>query len=173
MSPDRHQRDREGCHDPEGWLHAAGVRRGYSGIVPFAPECPTFNDWRRMSGYEREELLKGLVVYRPTVSTGVTCAVVCTYGCDDGRIALTRCAIIDAGLDGRCRPRRTCRTPPAAARSARNALAAGLRPVSTADPGAFPRSRTTLPAGIRPCGDASPPRSVPGIRPCLPHLCLV
>src|SRR5215831_7689556 len=60
MSPDRHQRDREGCHDPEGWLHAAGVRRGYSGIVPFAPECPTFNDWRRMSGYEREELLRGL-----------------------------------------------------------------------------------------------------------------
>src|SRR5262245_37714518 len=111
--------------------------------------------------------------HKPTVSLGVTCAVVCTYGCDDGRIVLTRCAIIAAGLDGRCRPRRTCRTPPAAARSARNALAAGLRPVSTADPGAFPRSRTTLPAGIRPCGDASPPRSVPGIRPCLPHLCLV
>src|SRR5437868_15429814 len=98
---------------------------------------------------------------KPTVSLGVTCAVVCTYGCDDGRIVLTRCAIIDAGLDGRCSPRRTCSTPPAAARSARNALAAGLRPVSTADPGAFPRSRTT----IRPCGDASPPRYVPGIRP--------
>src|SRR5712671_3895175 len=38
---------------------------------------------------------------RPTVSIGVTCAVVCTYGCDDDRIALTRCALIDAGLDGR------------------------------------------------------------------------
>src|SRR5438105_221477 len=75
----------------------------------------------------------------PTVSLGVTCAVVDTYGCDDGRIGPTRCAIIDAGLDGRGRPCRTCRTPPAAARSARNALAAGLRPVSTADPGAFPR----------------------------------
>src|SRR2546427_11790428 len=71
-----------------------------------------------------------------TVSLGVTCAVVCTYGCDDGRIALTRCAIIDAGLDGRCRPRRTRRTLPAAARSGRNALAVGLRPASTADPGA-------------------------------------
>src|SRR6266481_6143828 len=97
---------------------------------------------------------------RPTVSLGVTSAVVCTYGCDDDRIALTRCAIIAAGLDGRCRPRRTCGTPPAAARSAHTALAAGLRPVSTAAPGAFPRSRTTPPAGIRLCGDASPPRSV-------------
>ncbi len=37
----------------------------------------------------------------PTVSIGVTCAVVCTYGCNDGRIVPTRCAIIDAGLDGR------------------------------------------------------------------------
>ena len=37
----------------------------------------------------------------PTVSIVVTCVVVYTYGCDDGRIAPTRCAIIDAGLDGR------------------------------------------------------------------------
>src|SRR5262245_59316033 len=109
----------------------------------------------------------------PTVSLDVTYAVVCTYGCDDGRIALTRCAIIAAGLDGRCRPRRTRRTLPAAARSGRNALAGGLRPVSTAAPGAFPRSRTTPPAGIRPCGDASPPRSAPGMRPYPPRLCLV
>src|SRR3989441_11577482 len=87
---------------------------------------------------------------KPTVSLGVTSAVVCTYGYDDGRILPTRCAIIDAGLDGRCRRRRTRRTPPAAARSVRNALAAGLRLVSTADPGAFPRSRTTPPGGIRP-----------------------
>src|SRR5215470_13173814 len=86
----------------------------------------------------------------PTVSLGVTSVVVCTYGCDDGRIALTRCAIIAAGLDGRYRPRRTCGTPPAAARSGRNALAGGLRPVSPAAPGAFPRSRTTPPAEIRP-----------------------
>src|SRR5215471_4903718 len=112
-------------------------------------------------------------VDRPTVSLGVTYAVVCTYGCDNGRTALTRCAIIDAGLDGRCCLRRTRRTPPAAARSARNALAAGLRPVSPADPGAFPRARTTPPAGIRPCGDASPPRYAPGIRPCPLRLCLV
>src|SRR5215468_8283158 len=39
--------------------------------------------------------------YISTVSTGVTCAVAYTYGCDDGRIAPARCAIIDAGLDGR------------------------------------------------------------------------
>src|SRR5262245_66652008 len=39
----------------------------------------------------------------PTVSKRATCAVVCTYGCDEGRIAPTRCAISDAGLDGGCR----------------------------------------------------------------------
>jgi hypothetical protein len=33
---------------------------------------------------------------KPTVSLGVTYAVVDTYGCDDGRIAPTRCAIIAA-----------------------------------------------------------------------------
>jgi transposase len=37
----------------------------------------------------------------PTVSHGVTCAVVDTYGCDDGRISPTHCAVIAAGLDGR------------------------------------------------------------------------
>src|SRR5712691_4156497 len=55
----------------------------------------------------------------PTVSLGVTSAVVCTYGCDDGRIGPTRCAIIDAGLDGRCRPRQASKRPPAKADSAR------------------------------------------------------
>src|SRR5262249_53363244 len=54
---------------------------------------------------------------KPTVSLCVTCAVADTYGCDDGRIGPTRCAIIAAGLDGRGRPCRTCRTPLAAARS--------------------------------------------------------
>ena len=39
--------------------------------------------------------------FKPTVSLGVTYAVVCTCGCDDGRIAPTRCALIAAGLDGR------------------------------------------------------------------------
>src|SRR6266481_3758431 len=34
--------------------------------------------------------------FKPTVSLGVTYAVVYTYGCDDGRIAPTRCAVIDA-----------------------------------------------------------------------------
>src|SRR5467141_526493 len=34
----------------------------------------------------------------PTVSLGVTYVVVCTYGCGDGRIGPTHCAVIDAGL---------------------------------------------------------------------------
>src|SRR5438105_8758448 len=42
-----------------------------------------------------------LTINRPTVSLGVTYVLVYTYGRDDGRIASTRCAIIDAGLDGR------------------------------------------------------------------------
>src|SRR5262249_28246151 len=45
--------------------------------------------------------------FRPTVSRGVICAVVCTYGCDDGRIALTRCAIIGRVLGA---PYRACGT---------------------------------------------------------------
>src|SRR5438132_9561998 len=40
--------------------------------------------------------------YKPTVSLGVTYAVVYTYGCGNGRIWPTHCAVIDAGLDGRC-----------------------------------------------------------------------
>src|SRR5881628_3301589 len=95
----------------------------------------------------------------PTVSLGVTYAVVCTYGCDDGRIGPTRCALIAAVPVDRYRRCRACRIPPGAAGSARNALAAASRPVSTADLGAFPRLRTIPPAGIRLCGDASPPRS--------------
>src|SRR3989441_9214990 len=101
-----------------------------------------------------------------TVSLGVTCAVVCTYGCDDGRIAPPRCAIIDAGLDGRCRPRQACRTPPAGARSARSVLGAASRPASTADPGAFPRSKTIPPSVTTPCGDANRARCAPGTHPC-------
>src|SRR6266446_2319687 len=116
--------------------------------------------------------LHRFLVHIPTVSLGVTCVVVYTYGCDDGRISPTRCAIIAAELDGRCRPRQACRIPLAAMRSARNVLAAGLRPVSPAAPGGFPRSRTTPPSGIRSCGDASLARSAPGTRPCPPRLCL-
>src|SRR5467141_3366657 len=87
--------------------------------------------------------------HKPTVSLGVTYVMAHTYGCDDGRILPTRCAIIDAGLGDKWRPRRVCRTPPAAARSTRSALAGGSRPGSTADPGASPRSRTTPPSVTR------------------------
>jgi NitT/TauT family transport system permease protein len=52
------------------------------------------------------------VVIIPTVSFGVTFVVACTYGCDDGKISPTRCAVIAAGLDGRCRPRQACKIPP-------------------------------------------------------------
>src|SRR6266852_9581990 len=90
----------------------------------------------------RTKKLSDCRLNKPTVCLGVTCAVVCTYGCDDGRIAPPRCAIIDAGLDGRWSPRQACRTPPAGARSARSVLGAASRPASTADPGAFPRSKT-------------------------------
>src|SRR5712691_4770832 len=61
---------------------------------------------------------KMLLRFIPTVSLGVTSALVYTYGCGDGRIGPTRCAVIDAGLDGRYSKCRTCRTPPAAAGSA-------------------------------------------------------
>ena len=43
---------------------------------------------------------------KPTVSIGVTYAVVYTYGSDDGRISPTRCAVIVAGLGDRYSPRR-------------------------------------------------------------------
>src|SRR6266851_2581070 len=103
---------------------------------------------------------------KPTVSLGVTSAVVCTYGCDDGRIASTRCAVIDAALGDRCRQCRACRTLPAAAGSAHIGLAAGSRPVSPVDPGGFHRSRTTPRSRTRLCGDASPARCEPGTHPC-------
>src|SRR6266705_100175 len=106
----------------------------------------------------------------PTVSLGVTSALVYTYGCGDGRIGPTRCAVIDAVLDGRYSQCRVCRTPPAAAGSARSALAAGSRPVSPADPDEFLQSRTTPPAAITPCDDANPARCAPDTHPCRPRL---
>src|ERR687884_739931 len=106
----------------------------------------------------------------PTVSLGVTCAVVYTYGCDDGRISPTRCAIIDAGLDGRYSLHRSYKTPPAAAGSAPVELAAASRLASTADPDRFHRSRTTPPSATTPCGDATPATCAPGIHPWPPSL---
>src|SRR5438094_5802688 len=103
----------------------------------------------------------------PTVSLGVTFAVVDTYGCGDGRIWPTRCAVIDAGLHGRSSPRRVCRTPPAAAGSARSALAAESGPASPVDPGGSRRLRTTPPSATTPYGDASLARCALGTHPCL------
>src|SRR4029453_17207542 len=102
----------------------------------------------------------------PTVSLGATYAVVDTYECDDGRIGPTRCAIIDAGLDGRGSQCEVRRTTAVGARSAHSGLAGGSRLASPADPGGFPRSKTTPRSRIRPCGDASPARCALGTRPC-------
>src|SRR5712691_7501678 len=109
----------------------------------------------------------------PTVSLGVTYAVVYTYGCDDGRIEPTRCAVIDGGLGDRCRQRRAGRRPPARARSARIVRAAASRPASSAAPDEFRRSRTTPPSGTTPCGDATPATCALDTHPCRPRLCLV
>src|SRR6266851_6923413 len=40
--------------------------------------------------------------HTPTVSLGVTYVVAYTYGCDDGRILPTRCAIIDSHYTTAC-----------------------------------------------------------------------
>ena len=50
-------------------------------------------------GGSRERI--GVTPSKPTVSLGVTSAVVNTYGCDNGRISPTHCAVIAAALDGR------------------------------------------------------------------------
>src|SRR5215470_6542194 len=93
-------------------------------------------EWNRLANVLFEDVYTALAAYRcdsnnqfkrrtliPTVSLGVTYAVVYTYGCDDGRTAPTRCAIIAAGLDGRSSQHRACKTPPAGARSAYSTLA--------------------------------------------------
>src|SRR4030095_1945798 len=109
----------------------------------------------------------------PTVCLGVTSAVVYTYGCNDGRILPTRCAIIDAGLGDRCCPCRACRSALARAGSGHRPLVAGSGLVSTAVPGGSLRSRTTPPAGIRPCGDANLARSALGTHSSPLHPCRV
>src|SRR2546426_8185207 len=84
-----------------------------------------------------EGLCCGSCTSTPTVSLGVTYVMVYTYGCDDGKIAPTRCAVIDGGLGDRGSQRQAYRIPPGGARSTRSALAAVSRPASAADPGGF------------------------------------
>src|SRR5215813_2363725 len=127
---------------------------------------PTSEAIETCPGREDQQIL-------PTVSHGVTYAAVCTYGCGDGRIAPTRCAVIDAGLDGRSSPHQACKTLPAGAGSAHSALVAGSGLGSPAAPGGSRRSRTTWPSGTTPCGDASLARSALGTHPCPLHSCPV
>ena len=114
-----------------------------------------------------------LGLHTPTVCLGVTSVVVCIYECDDGKIWLPHCAVIDAALGDRCSPLPVCSTPPAGAGSAHSALAAGSGRASTVALGASRQLRTILPAGTMPCGDASRARCALGTRPCPLHLCLV
>src|SRR5882762_1072007 len=45
---------------------------------------------------------------KPTVSLDVPDEAACTDGYDDGRISPTRCAVINAGLNGRESPHQAC-----------------------------------------------------------------
>src|SRR5438552_3581964 len=105
---------------------------------------------------------------RPTACLDVTSVVASSYGHDNGRLGPTHCAFIDDALGDRCSEYWACRTPLSAAGSARSALAAALRPGSTAALGGSPRSRTRPRSGITPCGDASPARCAPGTHPADP-----
>src|SRR6516162_6717353 len=112
-----------------------------------------------------------VLVYRLTVCFHVTSLVVSSCGYDNGRIGPTHCALIGDALGDRYREYWACRTPLAAAGSARSALAAALRPASPAGPDGSLRSRTRPRSGIRPYGDASPARCAPGTRPSLLRSC--
>src|SRR5712691_9000623 len=107
-------------------------------------------------------------LHKPTVCLDVTSLAAGIYGYDDGKNGPTRCALIGAALGDRCRTHRASRTPPAAARSARSALAVGSGRALTVGLGEFRRSRTTPRSRTMPCGDASPATCPPGTRPSPP-----
>src|SRR5262249_21198327 len=87
------------------------------------------------------------LLVRPTVSLGVTSAVVDTCGRDDGRIAPTHCALIDGRLGGRWSRYQGYRTPPSATRSARCTHAGAPRQTPTAAPEEVPHSGSPPRAG--------------------------
>src|SRR4029453_17680650 len=91
---------------PAVWTHVA-CSGSLLWWLPIPPAC-LHPHWVRPRRHA-----KGCCIRKPTVSRGVTYAVVYIYGCDGGRISPTRCAVIDAALDGRERPHRAYRTPPA------------------------------------------------------------
>src|SRR5437867_4094985 len=77
-------------------FHQPDAQRVSQLVPPFEAAFQVRMAAWRMDGKPRTA--RRFTVYKPTVSIGVICAVVYTYGRDDGRIAPTRCAIIDAGL---------------------------------------------------------------------------
>src|SRR6266446_10332735 len=84
--------------------HHAIALEAWQSLIPllFPRQCPTYSTILP-SRFSHASLGGGFLIspHRPTVSHDVTSAVVGTYGCGGGRIALTHCALIDAGLDGR------------------------------------------------------------------------
>src|SRR5262249_37120000 len=131
------------------------------------PCAPTFGETRHVLTSHRDKkrangaMSIGLFGYGErlcilTVSLGITYAVVHTYGCDDGSISPTRCAIMDAGLHGRYRPSPAGRPPAPEDRSAHSGLAAASRLASPAAGGGLPRSTTTRRSRTRPWGVAAP-----------------
>src|SRR6266851_8302709 len=100
---------------------------------PYGSKTPPHNTHTATgtpSSLDQTADLPAFPAHKPTVCLGVTYVMVCTYGCDDGRIGPPRCAVIDAALGGRCTPLPACSTPPVEASSARSALAARSAPGS-------------------------------------------
>src|SRR6266851_286076 len=62
--------------------------------------------------YQTSLQLSDISRLRPTVSLGVTSALVYTYGCGDGRIGPTRCAVIGGRRGSRARRGRGVRRIP-------------------------------------------------------------
>jgi len=86
------------------WFHMLG----FALVVAFAVYVIMDIEYPRLGLIRVDAFDQALVDLResmdrdiPTVCLGVTYVVVYTYGCDDGRIWRTRCAVIDAALGGR------------------------------------------------------------------------
>jgi hypothetical protein len=122
----------------EGWLCLAVLLDLYSRkVVGWAMSAhidATLVQTALQMALGRRQPAPGLLHHTPTVSLGVTSAVACTYGCGNGRIGPTRCAVIGGGLGDSCSQCRVCSRPPAGAHSAHSGLAAASRLGAPVDP---------------------------------------